>query len=198
MVDRAARRRLAELLRHVATGRISKDEFCCAAEELLIDSADSGLAAVYEAAASLHEDLSLFCNVRFQGRYRLSSTERRRLAIAILFLHSDVEYGWPVTEWPPFAAVADCLLAYACGTLGLGGVLLLTAAGLLPWLAVVALACLWGAFQLYRWSQRLAKRFQRQWEEEQMRHGDYDAWPFLRRGQLAEARRHPPYFCGRS
>lgn len=88
-VDAVARRAAAELVRQLASGRLTNDEF----EERWPASADPALSAVREAAWFLYSDLRTY---RLTGADRLPFPIRRQVARWVLFLHSDLPYEWPV------------------------------------------------------------------------------------------------------
>jgi hypothetical protein len=196
MVDRMARRRLAELLRHVVSGQINKDEFLIGAEEIAADSNDDALSAVHAAVDSLYDDVSALWSVRFRGRFRLPVEERRRLAIAALFLYSGGEYEWPPSPGPRGACL-DSLLAFACGAFVFAGLMFLAVTVASAWFALVSAGCFVAARSLYRLSQRMTARSVAEWESAQTRHGDFDVWPFLKRADFEKANRDPPLLCGR-
>jgi len=85
MVDRESRTKLAELIRHLAAGQITNDEF---ENRLLpLGSADPAVWEVFSSGAwCLYSDL---------WEYRLPKDARREVARWILFLKTDLEYEWP-------------------------------------------------------------------------------------------------------
>lgn len=89
MVDREARKILAEQLRHFVSGRITNDEFESAV--LAVRTNDRGYWAVVEQTWLLYSDLSQ----HKLTPHSLSPDLRRMISRSILFLHSDVEYEWP-------------------------------------------------------------------------------------------------------
>lgn len=89
MIDRAGRSRLAESLRHLASGQITNDQFEDAA---WIDSDDAVIDAVKWQAWMLYSDLH---EHKLTGSDAVSKSDRRVVARFILFLHSDLEYEWP-------------------------------------------------------------------------------------------------------
>ncbi len=195
MVDRAARDRLAELIRHLVAGQLTTDEFTYEASDLADTSADCGIWAVYAYAAGLYQDVSALWSIRLRGRFRLSGDVRRRLAVAALFLYSDVEYEWPPSRGPRGACL-DCLLAYVCGAFLFAGLMLLPVGILVWWCVLASVGCFVAAVFLYRLSQSLAASYQARWEAQQMRFGEYRVWPFLRVEDFVEARQHPRLLCG--
>jgi hypothetical protein len=193
VVDRSARDQLAELVRHLVTGQIDTAYFAMRAEELAETSQDHGVWAVYGAAAGLRdEDL---WPVRYRGSNRLSADTRRRMAIAALYLYSDVDYEWPPSSGPRGGCL-DSLLCFACGTLLFAGVMLLAASFVWFWLLLASLRCFVSAFLVWGLSQRLVAKYKAQWEEEQNRIGDYDVWPFLTQMDFEVARQRPRLLCG--
>jgi hypothetical protein len=91
MIDRPARRRLAELLRHLVAGRISNDEF---EDAIPHDSADVAIREVFNNGAwFLYDDLH---EHRLIGRYHLNRSDWNEVARWVLFLETDLEYEWPV------------------------------------------------------------------------------------------------------
>ncbi len=94
MIDRAARDRFAEALRHLVSGQITNDEF---EDRLLLRSNDPAVKAVFwNAAWLLYDDLKEY---RLVGRYRLPRETRRATARWILFLKSDLPYEWTRGLW---------------------------------------------------------------------------------------------------
>ena len=90
MVDRDARDRFAELLRHLVAGQITNDDF---ADRLPLSSGDSAVNQIFwNGAWMLYDDLREY---RLAGRYRLPREARREVARWILFLKSDLTYEWP-------------------------------------------------------------------------------------------------------
>lgn len=88
-IDITSRRAAAELVRQLASGRLTNDEF----EERWPASADPALSAVREAAWFLYSDLRAY---RLTGANRLPFAVRRQLSRWVIFLQSDLEYEWPV------------------------------------------------------------------------------------------------------
>ncbi len=90
MIDRHNRNRLAELLRHLASGQITNDEF----EDALPQSSDPAIFEIYfNGAWYLYNDLYEY---KLTGKYRLTKEYKRIVARWILFLKSNYEYLWPV------------------------------------------------------------------------------------------------------
>jgi hypothetical protein len=87
--DATSRRAAAELVRQLASGRLTNDEF----EARWPASADPALSGVRDAAWFLYSDLRTY---RLTGADRLPFPIRRQVARWVLFLHSDLPYEWPV------------------------------------------------------------------------------------------------------
>lgn len=187
MPDRDARNQLAELVRHLLAGTMTTYRFVVAASTIAGKSVDPAVHAVYEAAGSLYADL--FWSRRLRGRYRVPREVRRRMAVAIMFLYSETEYQWPAPMHLP-GGCRDCLLAYACGFCLMAG---LTVLFFYP---IISIVCFGAAIWAYRFSQGLVAKLYRQWKRAQMQIGDYDVWPFLRRVDVDEAKKHPRLLTG--
>ncbi|HEV2704150.1 MAG TPA: hypothetical protein VGV09_21175 [Steroidobacteraceae bacterium] len=96
-VDPAARRSLAEGLRHLATGWITNDEFEDRYARAAAGSRDKGVRAVFwQGAWLLYSD---FGTERFTDQDRLPRASRRHIARWILFLKSTLPYEWPLDPW---------------------------------------------------------------------------------------------------
>jgi hypothetical protein len=191
MVDRQARDKLAEDLRHAVSGRLTDAEFEGACPQR---SDDTGVTAIWDWGSCLYNGDMLFPH-RLRGRYKVSPTLRRTAARAIVFLHTGLEYEWPVfTGMPaPFGLPACYLL------MGVAVLLVALAAACVSerWLAVQlgALAALLLAcpvhWLLTYWSRREAtERFYAA--------GDQDLWPFLHRSDYEASLRAPRLLSGRS
>lgn len=91
MIDRDARNRLAEGIRHLAGGIITNVEF---EERALRFSADPAVHAVFLGGPwFLYHDLMRY---RLKGKDRLSPAVRREAARWALFLKTDLPYEWPI------------------------------------------------------------------------------------------------------
>ena len=103
MIDEKARIWGALLLRRLASGRITNDEFDEAYPE---GSPDRGVRSVWEFGYSLYSD---YYTYRLLGRHALGAEARRIVARCVLFLHSGLEYTWPeppaVQLWPALRQV---------------------------------------------------------------------------------------------
>ena len=91
MIDRDARNRLAEGIRHLAMGLITNFEL---EEEAWSDSADPAVHAVFLGGPwYLCHDLVRY---RLSGKNKLCPAVRRDAARWVLFLKTDLPYEWPV------------------------------------------------------------------------------------------------------
>jgi hypothetical protein len=208
MIDRAARDRLAELVRHFVAGRIRAGAFDAEAEAIAEESNDPGVHWVYGRTWRLYgwriyRGGDFLIGHYLRGQYRVSDAERRQMAIAILFLYSDAEFEWP-DNYP--ANWRDQWLGLACFGCGLTGSVLalimtpLLATAHLPGLALLALAigvvCWIAVVRLYLYSKEYVDHLHARWEAEMRCLGDYDVWPFRRVVDFDEARRHPRLLRG--
>ncbi|HEX8912074.1 MAG TPA: hypothetical protein VF796_06915 [Humisphaera sp.] len=118
MVDRVARDKFAELLRHFAAGNLTNDEYEDAAHLILKDAdrADRSLWAIYSRVWYFYDDTRVH---RLRDKHALTDEGRGAVARWVLFLHSDLEYEWPIRS---FISLSGCLLRLC--TLGLAGLIL--------------------------------------------------------------------------
>jgi len=205
MVDRFARRRLAELVRHVVSGRICRDELECELEENLGQSCDPAIAAVAaELFVLFPSNVSELWPIRLRGRYRVSKQEKRRLAVAALFLYSEREYRYPPLE--KFrGAGRDCCLMLVCAIVLLSMPFQVTIGAIAfasGWL-LVALGCvamLIASCILSRFCYRRSKQFVTKWRQNHQQKlesaGHYEVWPFIEHDEFEQALLHPPLLCG--
>ena len=95
MISRTDRNRLAENLRHLATGQITNREFEESCEQSVIGS--SGDPAISEIEHRLvwpqYDD---FHRHTLSGEHALTDGIRKDFARAILFLKTDLEYEWQI------------------------------------------------------------------------------------------------------
>lgn len=93
MIDRTSRDQLAELLRHLAAGQISSDEF----QDRRPRSQDLAVREVIEQGWLLCRDL---VEQKAAGRKRLPRDAHGEVSRWILFLETDREYEWPaLSTW---------------------------------------------------------------------------------------------------
>jgi hypothetical protein len=191
MVNRRARNRMAELLDLLMMGCISQHDFSQIGGELAANSSDAGVGAVFAAADALHVGTAIPWPFSAPRAFRQPAEIQQRLAIAIVFLDSDVEYAWPLSpaqkgNW------FDNLLLGVCSLYPLAGVIFLIVAMTGPalWCAIVACHCFTVPAVLHRLSYALAAHFQARWEADQAEFGDFEVWPFLRRVDFEAAHCH--------
>lgn len=90
MVDHAARKEFAELLRHFIAGRITNLEFDQRGEDLT-ETEDAALRFIYRQVWYLYDD---FSEHRMVGDHKIDKAGRHEIARWILFLQNDLEYQW--------------------------------------------------------------------------------------------------------
>ena len=95
VVDREGRSKAATLLRSLASGQITNDEFA----DRWPASPDPAVDEVYWAAWKLYSDLKEY---RLVGADRLAKAERREVARWVVFLRTDLRYSWPQLPKVPF------------------------------------------------------------------------------------------------
>jgi len=89
MIDRESRNKLAELIRSLATGQISNDQF----EDSIPNSSDSAIGEVYSNGAwQLYSD---FHQHKLKGREALTKEDKHLVSRWVLFLKTSNEYEWP-------------------------------------------------------------------------------------------------------
>ena len=91
MVDAAARRKLAEALRHLVTGQITNDEFEDRTR-VRWRSKDRCIRAIWNQAWHLYDDTKEY---RLRGKDAPSAKDKKEIARWQLFLRTDLEYEWP-------------------------------------------------------------------------------------------------------
>jgi hypothetical protein len=92
-VDRTARLRFAEVLRHFAAGRLTNEEYEADVDKLL-DSPDRSIWAVWWSVWPTYHDCRTH---RMVGHWELTKKGRRTVARMIVFLHSGLPFEWPRT-----------------------------------------------------------------------------------------------------
>ena len=89
MIDRTARNKLAELLRSLAAGLITNDEF----EDSIPESNDKAIKEVFfNGGWSLYSDMKEY---KLNGQDALEAVVKKEVARWVLFLKSNYEYNWP-------------------------------------------------------------------------------------------------------
>jgi hypothetical protein len=88
MIDRHARKRLAERLRHLATGQMTNDAF----EDAVVRTKDMAVREIeWRLAWPHYDDMH---EHTLTAEFTLTDGIRRDFARAILFLQTDLEYEW--------------------------------------------------------------------------------------------------------
>ena len=101
MVDRNARNRLADGIRHLAAGAITNWEF---EDRAISASSDPAIHAVYLSGPwFLYHDIMRY---RLRGRYRLSPAVRREAARWVLFLKTNLPYEWRLARGNALITIA--------------------------------------------------------------------------------------------
>jgi hypothetical protein len=91
MIDRHARDRYAQFLRHFAAGRVTNFDYEDQCDSLL--SADRAIDQVHAAMWYAYDDIRRHT---MTGKWALTAKQRRLVAGWIMFLYSDLEYLWPI------------------------------------------------------------------------------------------------------
>ena len=95
IVDSAARRAAAQVLRAFISGRMTNDDF----EEQIPLTDDPGIHAVWDGAWHFYDDMRTH---KLIGRRKLD-TEARRLCVRwLLFLDNNFPYRWPAIAFPAY------------------------------------------------------------------------------------------------
>ncbi len=182
MVDQEARRQYAQLIRQLASGRMTNREYEEKYEAIPADQSDTALREISHEIWLLYDDNSTH---RMTGSHRLTAESRRAVARAVLFLQSGRDYGWPETQ--PWGCLLAALLTADFWALVLAvdrwpdfALLAVTVGGAVA----VPLAVCWAV---------LSALTKRRWNAA----GDTDVWPFLRRADLADAVRQPQLLNGK-
>ena len=182
MVNREARRTYAELVRQFISGRMTNDEYEEKFKVMELGDKDTAVDRVFNEVWFLYDD---FKTHRLTGNYRLNASGHRKIAQVVLFLHGDQEYLWPrdgasgclLFLLLTLYAVATCTLLSCFPSSSL--LILYVSAGLCgTTITTLLLKC-----------RQEGQRWQKA--------GDADAWPFLTRSDLTEAKRHPRLLAGR-
>jgi hypothetical protein len=90
MIDRPARNKLAEEIRHFVAGLT--DNFVFDNRVFAIQSQDAGVINIRHEMWFIYDDLSRH---KLKGKWSLSTQDKAIVSRCILFLKSDAEYSWP-------------------------------------------------------------------------------------------------------
>lgn len=93
MIDRVARNKAAEIVRHFVTGQIYNFDF----DDAQPESNDPIIDAIWDSLWLTYCD---FRKHKLKDEWQLPAEGERKVAIWILFLHSDEEYRWKKISYP--------------------------------------------------------------------------------------------------
>lgn len=93
MVDREARNYAAEIVRHFITGQSFNFDF----QDSEPATKDPVIPAIWESLWPFYCDLRKH---KMRGDWSISNEGKSKIAIWLLFLYSDEEYGWPLISFP--------------------------------------------------------------------------------------------------
>lgn len=192
MVDRAARRRLAEGLRRLGWGRITNDEFVDSCIPLH-QSSDSAVLELMSTADSFYGDLKAY---KLRGKHALSKRQKKFIARMIIFLHTEHEYSGPQMGpsggWTLFVLSGMLLGGILSFFSTLAAVIFLSVA--IFYLMYVA------AVMLGEGVVELVQRPRQRHDWRGLRRSfflQHPSWPFGSLIDYRAALRTPPYFAGR-
>ncbi len=94
MIDREARNKLAEAIRHFVAGL--KDNFEFDNFVWSIRTKDAGVSRIRQEMWYVYDDIRRH---KLKGEWALSKKQKETISRFILFLKSDVEYRWPQKHW---------------------------------------------------------------------------------------------------
>lgn len=192
MVDRDARNKMAELLRHFAAGLLTNDEFC-----------DSLPRSNYDCSVNYFDDLAQF---EFEGLYckpyridsrKLTREGQLQYARWVLFLQTDLDYENYRSH--------TCYCISFLGSMGVGILCFSNACSTAAWLAsyISAFAaamianCLIPVLAFISTGYILGWLTKRIFNISRSEKGDESVWPFFRRSDYEEALKHPKLLCSK-
>ncbi len=179
MTDNRARAELAVALANLVEGRMTNDDFGALYAEHWVESTDRGVAGIAEYGDSLYTDAMTY---RLEGGYAVKDETRRVADRCILFLKTNLEYGWPER---PATGLQSAVGGFTMFLLFPFGIVLLIAAAIL-WtgsLLVAGLVVLVLSGLLWKWWRSDDTPAWREYWS----HGDREVWPFLRRADYEQA-----------
>jgi hypothetical protein len=94
MIDREARNKLAEQIRHFVAGLKDNIEFDDAVWS--IRTKDRGAVRIREAMWHLYDDI---CRYKLKDERALPEKQQENISRCILFLKSELAYRWPAKYW---------------------------------------------------------------------------------------------------
>jgi hypothetical protein len=98
MVDRAARKRLGELIHHLVSGQITNQDFDDEGDDLAYQDNDETLFDIFHYAWLHYDDFKTYT---MTGEHRIDDLSRKFLSRCVLFLQTDLDC-WtepPSLEW---------------------------------------------------------------------------------------------------
>jgi hypothetical protein len=90
VIDRSARKKLSESLRHLVSGIYTNDKFD---ESVPLKSEDRAISGIFDFAWQLYSDLYTH---KLTGKHKIHPVDKKTVARCLLFLKSDLEYEWPI------------------------------------------------------------------------------------------------------
>ena len=93
MIDKQARDKMAEILRHFISGQLSNFDF----EEQIPDTGDAAVCAIFDTSWCFYDD---FREHYIKGKWDLPQATKSQVARWILFLYSNEPYLWPDISFP--------------------------------------------------------------------------------------------------
>lgn len=187
VVDRDQRDKLSRDLRRLVTGRMTNDDFDDLYFDAYEDSPDDAVREIARFGWGLYSS-DVLMPYRLKGRHRVNGDEKQAAARCVLFLRTDRPYQWPPPPSEP-ARRAAWALALNLGLTGSIAMLVICLPLLLfgnDWLfasvlvvpsAAVLVLSLW----VLIYQSRVESPALQAWKLA----GDWHAWPFLKKEDLA-------------
>ena len=92
MIDREARDKAAEVLRHFISGQITNFEF----ENKMPPSKDPVILAIEDSMWCFYDDIQRH---KMKGKWKLPNDTKEIMSRWIIFLHTEEQYQWPDTRF---------------------------------------------------------------------------------------------------
>jgi len=106
MIDKAARNRLSESLRHLVSGQITNDQF---EDNSPHKSGDRAIWAIRLRAWMLYDDLKEY---KLNGEYAIPAKGKSEIAKWLLFLKTNLDYEWPIHPSETLLGMLVSLLSF--------------------------------------------------------------------------------------
>jgi hypothetical protein len=211
MVDRKARVKMAEELRHFAAGLTTNDEWERASEPLWWESDDSVIYEIWRQIWLLYDDISTH---RLRDEHALDEKLRRAVCRMILFFQTDLEYEWPsqrvierVFNDRVVRFSSEIIIVVALSVFSALLIALVSKSdllyGILPFVSAISLFFSVRHVirhadvpQEYQESDNPIACTDRTWPD--AFGNDEGIWPFYRRSDYEEALKHPKLLCGKN